>query len=45
MQVKFELVIYDESLDKFEIDDISVEMDKLQDIYFNTFEKIIHKED
>ncbi|HIC10421.1 MAG TPA: phosphoribosylformylglycinamidine synthase subunit PurL [Campylobacterales bacterium] len=31
--------------DKFEIDDISVEMDKLQDIYFNTFEKIIHKED
>ena len=31
--------------DKLEIDDISIDIDRLQDIYFNTFENIIHKED
>ncbi len=31
--------------DKLEIDDVSMEVSKIQDIYFNTFENIIHKED
>jgi phosphoribosylformylglycinamidine synthase len=31
--------------DKFEIDDVVCKIDELQKIYFETFEKIIHRED
>jgi phosphoribosylformylglycinamidine synthase len=31
--------------DNFEIDDVSMEISEIQDIFFNQFEKIIHKED
>ena len=31
--------------DKFEVDDISMNISDIKDIYFNTFEKVIHKED